>query len=78
MNNGYYQDLVYINSDELKKLKEENEKLKKAIEILKNYLMINVSKNNKAYILDANDYAIPYLNKKQYELLKEVLENVED
>lgn len=49
-------------------------KLKKVIEILKDYLMIKVSINrNNEYCLDACDYAIPHLNKEQYDLLKEYL-----
>lgn len=55
-------------------LLRENAKLKKVIEILKDYLMIKVSINmNNEYCLDACDYAIPHLNKKQYDLLKEYL-----
>ena len=52
------------------------EKLEKVIEILKEYLMIKVSINIYGdYTLDACDYAIPHLDKEQYELLKEVLGN---
>lgn len=51
-------------------------KLKKVIEILKDYLMIKVSINrNNEYCLDACDYAIPHLNKEQYDLLKEYLDD---
>ena len=53
---------------------EQNIKLKKVIEILKDYLMIKVSINrNNEYCLDACDYAIPNLDKEQYDLLKEYL-----
>ena len=59
---------------EIDSLHTENEKLKKVIEILKDYLMIKVSINrNGEYCLDACDYAIPHLNKEQYDLLKEYL-----
>lgn len=55
---------------------ERLEKLEKVIEILKDYLMIKVSINrNNEYCLDACDYAIPYLNKEQYDLLKEYLDD---
>lgn len=57
------------------KIIKERNKYEKAIEILKEYLFIKVSKNNEDYILDANDYAIPHLDKQEYELLKEVLEH---
>lgn len=57
---------------EIDSLHTENAKLKKVIEILKDYLMIKVSINrNNEYCLDACDYAIPHLNKEQYDLLKE-------
>ena len=59
---------------EIDSLHTENAKLKKVIEILKDYLMIKVSINrNGEYCLDACDYAIPHLNKEQYDLLKEYL-----
>lgn len=59
---------------EIDSLQSENEKLKKVIEILKDYLMLNVYINkNNAYCLDACNYAIPLLNKEQYDLLKEYL-----
>lgn len=68
---GYtdYNDVEIIKQD-----LERLEKLEKVIEILKDYLMIKVSINrNNEYCLDACDYAIPHLNKEQYDLLKEYL-----
>ena len=57
-----------------KRLIDKYLKLEKVIEILKDYLMIKVSINrNNEYCLDACDYAIPNLDKEQYDLLKEYL-----
>ena len=66
---------------EIKKLKEDRsdilkdfDELEKVIEILKDYLRIKVFIDmDNEYCLDACDYAIPYLNKEQYDLLKEYL-----
>lgn len=72
MRNGSYLDIEIIKS--IKQDLERLEKLEKAIEILKDYLMIKVSINrNNEYCLDACDYAIPHLNKEEYDLLKEYL-----
>ena len=67
-NNKFKEDRIDI-------LKNFNN-LEKVVEILKDYLMIKVSINmNNEYCLDACDYAIPHLDKEEYELLREVLEN---
>ena len=68
------EDNIKINKETIKMQHNQIEKLEKVIEILKDYLMIKVSINsNNEYCLDACDYAIPHLNKKQYDLLKEWL-----
>ena len=55
-------------------VEKENEKLKKVIKILKDYLMINVFINEEGeYALESNHFAIPRLNKEEYDLLKEWL-----
>ena len=56
------------------KLKEDRSDILKVVDILKEYLMIKVSINDEGeYTLDACDYAIPHLDKEQYDLLKEWL-----
>ena len=56
------------------KLKEDRMDILKVVDILKDYLMINVFINEKGeYALESNHFAIPRLNKEEYDLLKEWL-----
>ena len=67
-----YQQAIQIENECLA-LEQENEKLKKAIEILKEHLY--VKELDIDYILEFNSLYSNHLTKQEYELLKEVLGN---
>ena len=64
-----YKNLKELYDIDTKSLLQQNEKLKKAIEILKKYLYLIM--DDSGFIINADGY----LTQQEYELLKEVLEN---
>ena len=75
---GTYKHFLDI-KHEAEYLEKENKKLKKAIEILKDFITIDKFNNetdkfkNETFLINANGF--DNITQKEYELLKEVLEN---
>lgn len=71
-------------SEDWNKVKKRNEKLEKTIEFLKNVLGLSLDKNKIMFWVvtkrkyDSNNYDYARITKEEYELLREVLEDVKD